>query len=199
MKRLPRSLCSGSAGFAQPARFAGAEQCSANSPLHPPEGAPVRLGRPGADGAVAPILVIGIGNPSRGDDALGPACIEALQARLPPGVELLTDFQLQVEHVLDLAHRRQVVFVDASVGCAGPFSFEDIEADLRLAPLSHALSPAELLGVYRRVHGSAAPPALVLAIRGYEFALGAPMTDPARANLQAAVSFLASQMPAAAA
>ncbi len=147
----------------------------------------------------APLLVIGIGNPSRGDDALGPACIEALDAQLPPGVELLTDFQLQVEHVLDLAHRRQVIFVDASVGCAGRFSIEDVQADMRVSPLSHALSPAELLGVYRRVHGSAPPPARVLAIRGYEFALGAALTDQAHANLQAAVSFLASQMPAAAA
>lgn len=147
----------------------------------------------------APLLVIGIGNPSRGDDALGPACIEALEAHSLPGVDLLTDFQLQVEHVLDLAHRRQVVFVDASVGCASPFSFEVVEADPRLAPLSHALSPAELLGVYHRVNGSAPPPARVLAVRGYDFTLGAPMSDQARANLQAAVSFLASQMAGAAA
>ena len=50
------------------------------------------------------------------------------------------------------------VFVDASVGCASPFSFEEVEADPRLAPLSHALSPAELLGVCHRVNGSAPPP-----------------------------------------
>jgi 6-phosphogluconolactonase len=39
MKLPSRSLHSRGAGFAQPARSAGAEQCSANSPLHPPEGA----------------------------------------------------------------------------------------------------------------------------------------------------------------
>jgi hemerythrin len=37
-----------SAGFAQPARSAGAEPSSANSPLHPSEGAAGGLGRPGA-------------------------------------------------------------------------------------------------------------------------------------------------------
>jgi hypothetical protein len=42
--RPPRSLCSGSAGFTQPARFAGAKQSFANSPLHPPEGAQAPLG-----------------------------------------------------------------------------------------------------------------------------------------------------------
>ena len=31
--------CSQRDGFAQPSRYAGAEQCSANSLLHPPEGA----------------------------------------------------------------------------------------------------------------------------------------------------------------
>lgn len=138
----------------------------------------------------APLLVIGIGNPSRGDDALGPACIQALEAQLPPGVELQTEFQLQVEHVLDLARCRRVVFVDASLNCASPFSFEAVEADLRVTPLSHALSPAELLGVYWRVHGAAPPSARVLAIRGYAFALGAPISRRARANLDAAVRFL---------
>lgn len=63
----------------------------------------------------APILIIGIGNPSRGDDALGPLAIERLEALDLAGVELLTDFQLQVEYALDLAGRRRVIFVDASV------------------------------------------------------------------------------------
>lgn len=33
-----------SVAFAQATRFAGAEQCSAKSPLHPPKGANVLLG-----------------------------------------------------------------------------------------------------------------------------------------------------------
>ncbi len=148
------------------------------------------------EAAAAPLLVIGIGNPSRGDDALGPACIDALEAAvLPPAVELLTEFQLQVEHVLDLARCSRVVFVDASIACASPFSFDTIEADMRVTPLSHALSPAELLGVYRRVQGAAPPPARLLAIRGFEFELGSPLSSLARANLEAAVRFLMTRLP----
>ena len=56
----------------------------------------------------APRLVIGIGNPSRGDDAIGPLAVERLEALALPGVELLTDFQLQVEHALDLIGRRDL-------------------------------------------------------------------------------------------
>ncbi|MCC7218819.1 MAG: hydrogenase maturation protease, partial [Burkholderiales bacterium] len=63
---------------------------------------------------IAPFLVIGIGNPSRGDDALGPLLVERIEAMDLPGVECLTDFQLQVEHALDLVGREQVVFVDAT-------------------------------------------------------------------------------------
>lgn len=69
---------------------------------------------------VAPTLVFGYGNPSRGDDALGWRLIEQLDAlraagRLA-GVDLLSDFQLQIEHVLDLRGRTRVIFVDAELG-----------------------------------------------------------------------------------
>ena len=68
---------------------------------------------------VAPTLVFGIGNPSRGDDAIGPLMIERLEreqsAGRLSGVDLLTDFQLQPEHALDLRGRARVLFVDASL------------------------------------------------------------------------------------
>ena len=50
----------------------------------------------------APLLVFGYGNPSRGDDALGPALVDWLRRQRRGGaeVELLTDFQLQIEHAL---------------------------------------------------------------------------------------------------
>lgn len=148
-----------------------------------------------SEAAAAPLLLIGIGNPSRGDDALGPASIEALEAMvLPSAIDLLTEFQLQVEHVLDLARCSQVVFVDASLDCATAFSFEAVEPDTRMTH-SHALSPAQLLGAYQRVHDSEPPRAKLLAIRGYEFELGAPLSDTARSNLDAALRFLMSWLP----
>jgi hypothetical protein len=75
----------------------------------------------------APTLIFGWGNPSRGDDALGPLFVEhftALAARHPEwgAVECLTDFQLQVEHALDLQGRRRVLFVDASLDAPAPCS-----------------------------------------------------------------------------
>ncbi len=54
-----------------------------------------------------PTLVFACGNPSRGDDALGPELLRVLEQSCASGelsgIELLTDFQLQVEHALDLS------------------------------------------------------------------------------------------------
>jgi hydrogenase maturation protease len=138
----------------------------------------------------APLLVFGWGNPSRGDDALGPCAIERLRAlRADAGdrVELLDDFQLQIEHALDLVGRERVLFVDASVDAAAPFTAHPVRASADRTSSSHALSPQALLQVYRDVHGADAPPATLLAIRGERFGLGEPLSDAAAAHLDAAL------------
>lgn len=147
---------------------------------------------------VAPILVIGIGNPSRGDDALGPVCLERLAASPAPGVELLTDFQLQIEHALDLDGRALVVFVDASVAAPAPYSLAPIGEAPAEPAFSHALSPAQLLDVYRRVQRRAPPRAMVLAIRGEAFELGDGLSARASANLEMTLATLAALLAEAA-
>jgi hydrogenase maturation protease len=140
---------------------------------------------------VAPLLVLAIGNPSRGDDALGPQAAQRLAELALPGVEVLTDFQLQVEHALDLLGRRLVVFVDAAASGA-PFELQPLAPAADLRHSSHSLSPAAVLDAYRRLTGEEPPPARLLAIRGHEFELGAPLGDAAAANLDAALGALAS-------
>ena len=146
--------------------------------------------RPGT----APLLIIGIGNPSRGDDALGPLAIERLEALALPDTELLTDFQLQVEHALDLVGRRQVVFIDAAASGAEPFSFEPVQPADDASASSHALSPAAVLHAYQRVAENPLPEAWVLAVRGYAFELGAPLSEAAAGNLAKALAMLAERV-----
>lgn len=143
----------------------------------------------------APTLIIGYGNPSRGDDALGPTAIEAIERRMPQHpewgqVEFVTDFQLQIEFVTDLENRQRVIFIDAAASGAAPFSFGSMKAGEGVPMATHALSPAALLAVYRRIHGADAPASFLLGIRGYEFELGAPLSERARANLDAALAML---------
>lgn len=141
----------------------------------------------------ASVLVIGLGNPSRGDDALGPLCIERLQALNMPGVELLSDYQLQVEYALDLLGREQVVFVDATVDNAAPFRFAPVSAAEDSSYSSHAMSPAAVLQACSRLYGEA-PPAWVMAIRGVGFALGEDLSAEAKESLDDAVAFLSERL-----
>ncbi|MGE5337337.1 MAG: hydrogenase maturation protease [Gemmatimonadota bacterium] len=138
---------------------------------------------------VRPVLVLAVGNPSRGDDALGPMLAGRLEALGRPDVEVLTDFQLQVEHALDMIGRRAVIFVDASADGPAPYSWLGVCARAGSSATTHALSPGEVLGCYQRVVGDP-PPSLVLAIRGGAFELGAPLSDAARANLDCALAAL---------
>ena len=142
-----------------------------------------------ADG-IAPVLLFGIGNPSRGDDAIGPLAIEQLQALGLGGVELLTDFQLQVEHALDLVGRREVVFIDAAASGDEPFSLEPVFPAANPGAMTHALSPAAVLEAFGRVTQAPLPATYTLGVRGYGFELGAALSEAAAANLDAAVHLL---------
>ena len=143
--------------------------------------------------SVAPLLVMGWGNRSRGDDALGPLCVEALQEALPAHlrdqVEFLDDYQLQIEFALDLVGRARILFIDASLDCAAPFEVRSVQARRDSSISSHALSPEALLQVFADMQGQAAPPATLLAIRGDAFELGEPVTASAQARLKAAVAW----------
>ena len=141
-----------------------------------------------AQADVQPTLVIAIGNPSRGDDALGPLFAERIAALALPGVEVLSDFQLQIEHALDLLGRREVVFVDAAASGAAPFSIAPLAAAADRSITTHALSPAAVLESYRRLTGKEPPAASVLAIRGHAFELGSSLTAEAAASLEAALT-----------
>lgn len=137
-----------------------------------------------------PVLVIGWGNPSRGDDALGPLFVEQLQAAAGDAlVEWLTDYQLQVEHALDLAGRERVLFVDAATQCSAPFEVTQVQPARDASFTTHALSPAALLQVYQQVGSGPAPPCSLLAIRAEHFELGQPPGAAALAHLAQALQW----------
>lgn len=141
---------------------------------------------------VAPLLVFAWGNPSRGDDALGPLFAEQFAARASAATataEILTDFQLQVEHALDLAGRERVLFVDASADCAPPFEVKRLAPVATASFTTHALAPEALMQVYRRLHDTEPPPCMLLAIRGEGFALGQPPSAAALSNLAHALDW----------
>lgn len=153
----------------------------------------MHTGIAGVAPGVVPLLVFAYGNPSRGDDALGPAVIEQMAKwpNIADQVELLTDFQLQVEHTLDLAGREQAIFVDAGVSCTAPFAWHALAPSHDASYSSHVMSPAALLQAYVDVLRDEPPRCYLLTIRGYRFELGRSLSQDARGNLDAALSFMA--------
>jgi hydrogenase maturation protease len=141
----------------------------------------------------APLLVFGWGNLSRGDDALGPLFVNALREQLPPAfegqVDFLDDYQLQIEHTLDLVGRSQVLFVDASLNAAAPFEVHALQATTDESISTHRLSPQALMQVYQDLQGEPPPTCLMLAIRGDSFELGEPPSASALQHLAAALTW----------
>ena len=105
-------------------------------------------------------------------------------------VDVLTDFQLQIEHVVDLENRERVIFVDASVSARAPFEFYRIQADKDDSYTTHAMSPQALLSVYEKVNKQAPPTCFMLSVRGYAFGLGLDLSDEAGVNIGEAVVFI---------
>jgi hydrogenase maturation protease len=138
------------------------------------------------------IVLFGYGNASRGDDALGPALVACAHVWLgdhpEAEVAVLEDYQLQVEHALDVADADLVLFVDADASCRAPFCRRRVERVRDVSYTSHELSPAAVLHVVKEVTGKEPPPAFVLGVRGERFGLGDELSPQAEAHLEAAWS-----------
>ncbi len=140
---------------------------------------------------VSPLLVFGWGNLSRGDDALGPMCVHALRCASNGGgqVEYLEDYQLQMEHCLDLVGRKRVLFVDASQSCRPPYQVTRLRAQQDGSFSSHALSPQGVMQVFCDLQGGQPPPCTLLEIRGERFELGQSPSGAALEHLAAALKW----------
>ncbi len=143
-------------------------------------------------------LVFGIGNPSRGDDALGSTLIERLEdwladdllrASLAVEVNAHTDFQCQIEHALDLKDVEVAIFLDADVSCDPPFALTEIQPQMDSSHSTHALSPQCVMSVAQQL-GQPLPRVWTLAIRGNSFELGDPLSPEAADNLDRAFDHL---------
>ena len=143
----------------------------------------------------APLVVFAVGNPSRGDDAIGPVICGRLakwleNENLADQVDLIEDFQLNIEHALDLQGRELALFIDAGENTPAPFIFAQIYPSTATGHTTHALPPEAVLQVYRQMEGKEPPPSFVLCVRGEGFELGAELTPTAQAGIEAAMALL---------
>jgi hydrogenase maturation protease len=138
------------------------------------------------------IVVFAVGNRSRGDDALGPLLLERVESWLAATGQdgkfaLVDDYQLQIEHALDLQGKRLALFIDAGYETPAPFHFYLTGPNPAVAAQgTHKLPPQGVLEVYRQFAGTEPPPSFVLCVRGERFELGEGLSGAAEAHFEAA-------------
>jgi hydrogenase maturation protease len=134
------------------------------------------------------ILVLSLGNGSRGDDGVGLALGRVLVSRLPPGShQVIEAVQLVPEHAEQTARADAVVFLDAAVtGAPGEVHAHQVTSRAPRAALLHALTPEEILGLARATFGKA-PQGLLVTVSGKDFSFVERLSTEAEAALPAAV------------
>ena len=137
----------------------------------------------------AKVLVVGYGNPGRQDDGLGPALAAGIDRLGWPGVTVIDNYQLNIEDAVDVAAHDLVWFVDAAKTGPAPYAVHAVAPAAGIAFTSHILRPEAVLAIAQQYCGGA-PPAFVLAIRGYAFDFVEALTPQADDNLRAALAWL---------
>ncbi len=136
------------------------------------------------------ILLIGYGNPVRGDEGMGPARAVRVEAWGLPHVTVDRAYQLTVEDAAAVAEYEVVVFADASVTGPAPFECSRVVPAPDGGFSTHHVEPGAVMELAKSLFG-ATTEAYVLAIRGYEFEMfHEGFSTGAAANLAAALAFL---------
>jgi hydrogenase maturation protease len=139
------------------------------------------------------IAIIAYGNPSRGDDGVGPLLIQQLQNekfKTLYRVNYIEDLQLNPEHVIDLQHIKAVIFVDAAHGLSRSYNFYRLRPKHNSNFSSHIQSPENILNLFEATINKNAPLAYMLAIRGTQFALDAAMSKDTAKSVRKAKQFI---------
>ncbi len=136
------------------------------------------------------LIVFAWGNESRGDDGIGPLLARRLLDLERPGLVVIEDHQLNIEHVTDFVDDTPLLFIDASVSIDAGIRLESIQASSDGNFSTHAISPQALLNVYQATTGSEVPPSYLLHVAGTSFGLGESLGDTGRDAAESAWTFL---------
>jgi hydrogenase maturation protease len=144
-------------------------------------------------------LVIGYGNGSRCDDAVGRHVVESLASLNLPGVELETAHQLEVELAERLKQFDRVIFVDAATPEA-PIAIQvsKVRPDFQSHAVAHYLTPPDVLSLCETLYGHR-PQAWLFSIRGHDFGFGttlSPDVEEAARAVVRQITQIVSEVPA---
>ena len=135
---------------------------------------------------MARTVIIGYGNPLRGDDGLGWHAAERLRDDLAgPDVEVIACQQLTPELAEIISRAERAVFIDACHGAyPGTISCQPVKiAAAQARSFSHDLDPAALLAGAQVLYGAAPTECVVMSISGASFAHGQALSPVVAAAL----------------
>lgn len=114
------------------------------------------------------LLIIGYGNPLRGDDGIGWHAARVLETRFPTAQVVLCH-QLTPELAVQMSDAERVIFIDASaVGDVGTYEVQPILPIAEGTTLSHIVSPSTLLTLTQGLYGTL-PETLLVSVPGASF------------------------------
>jgi hydrogenase maturation protease len=135
-------------------------------------------------------LIIGYGNPLRGDDGVGWKAASTLAATIPSeAARILTVHQLTPELAEPVSQAELVIFIDASaLGRPGTWKCEEVKSQSSCAnSLAHSFDASALLA-YSRAIFNATPRALLISVVGESFAIQDYLTQTVEALLPEVVN-----------
>lgn len=143
------------------------------------------------------ILVIGYGNPLRGDDAVGRAVARAVCDAAPAApLEMIVEHQLTPEMAEPVAAAARVFFIDADVDLPPgevritPVQPAPTDPD---RPMTHHQSPEHLLAMSRGLYGHC-PRAWTVAIGPESFDLSESLSPTAQSAIPRALEMIIAKL-----
>lgn len=137
-------------------------------------------------------LVIGYGNPLRGDDGVGWVLAEELEKKYSlPQVECQMSIQLVPEMAARFGEFDQVLFIDAAVsGNPGYISINEVKkGQATEKPLNHEFDFDEMVSFAEMFHPKI-PKLTLFTVTGSDFSFGAGLSDDVVASIPEAMSVL---------
>ncbi len=150
-------------------------------------------------------ILIGFGNPDRGDDGaawhllklvLNEACCEEDDLfsseiiHAGPGLDIWFNFQLLPEMAEKVAEYERVIFVDAHTGdIKEDICFTQVQPEYQHSPLTHHFNPPSCLALAHSLTGKH-PEAWLLSVRGYQFAFNRSLSAQTQALVEKAFEML---------
>jgi hydrogenase maturation protease len=137
------------------------------------------------------LLIYGYGNIGRKDDGLAHFFLERIKTLLCfeglCQIDLMENYQLNIEDAEIISNYHDVLFVDASLEVGEAYRLERIKADDSKIEFSmHAVSPSFVLDLCHKTFGHS-PNAYLLHLRGFEWGFGEGLSAEAEQNLDTAI------------